>query len=109
MRVTATLLLLCASCSAAAPKHEQEKAPEVVRLWPGQAPGTESWTGAEEEADAKLPNIGKVHVITNVTVPTLTIFRPKTGLANGTAMIVVPGARSGRCLGTSTGSRRRIG
>jgi acetyl esterase/lipase len=31
-----------------------------------------------------------VHVITNVTVPTLTIFRP-AGNANGTAMIVVPG------------------
>lgn len=89
MRAATALLLFCASCSRAAPSPQP--APEVVRLWPGQALGTESWTGAEEEADAELPNIGKVHVITNVTVPTLTIFRPKAGQANGTAVIVVPG------------------
>ena len=85
----AASLLLCASCSRAA--TPQQQAPEIVRIWPGQPPGTESWAGAEEEADADLPNIGKVHIITNVTVPTLTVFRPKAGQASGTAMIVVPG------------------
>ena len=64
--------------------------PEVVRLWPGQAPGTENWTGPEESADVELPNVGKVHIITNVTVPTLTVFRP-VGRANGTGVLVVPG------------------
>jgi acetyl esterase/lipase len=34
--------------------------------------------------------LGKVHIITNVTVPTLTVFRP-ADKANGTAIIVVPG------------------
>ena len=66
-------------------------AAEVVRLWPGQAPGTESWTGAEVEVDAELPVAGKVHIVTNVTVPTVTVFRPRTGRGNGTAMLVLPG------------------
>jgi acetyl esterase/lipase len=63
----------------------------VVRIWAGKAPGTEDWKAPEEAADVTLPNVGKIHVITNVTVPTLTIFRPADGKANGTAMVVLPG------------------
>ena len=63
---------------------------ETVRVWPAVAPGTESWTGAEVELDADLP-AGRVHIVTNVTVPTLTIVRPPPGRANGTAMLVLPG------------------
>lgn len=84
------VLLLSLSCNAGR-KRDSAPPPQVIRLWPGQAPGTESWTGAEQAADAELPNLGKVHVITNVTVPTLTVFRPAAGDSNGTAMIVVPG------------------
>ncbi|HEV2596409.1 MAG TPA: dienelactone hydrolase family protein [Sphingomicrobium sp.] len=65
--------------------------PELIRLWPGRPPGTEDWAGPEQEADAELPNVGKIHVITNVTIPTLTVFRAPAGLANGTGVIVVPG------------------
>lgn len=65
--------------------------PEVVRLWPGAAPGTEGWTGPEEEADADIPGSGRIHVVTNVTVPTVTVFRPDSGRANGTAVLVLPG------------------
>jgi acetyl esterase/lipase len=64
---------------------------EVVRLWPGPAPGTDTWRGAEQQADAEIPNVGKVHVITNVTVPTLTVFRPPAGKGNMTGIIIVPG------------------
>ena len=64
---------------------------EVVRIWPGQAPGTEDWKTPEEGVDVTLPNVGKIHAITNVTVPTVTIFRPPAGKANGTAMVVLPG------------------
>ncbi|MBA3667145.1 MAG: alpha/beta hydrolase [Sphingomonas sp.] len=45
----------------------------------------------EETADIELPNIGKVHIITNVTMPSLTVFRPPSGRSNKTAVIVVPG------------------
>jgi len=64
---------------------------EVVRIWPRRAPGSEDWTAPEEAADVTLPAVGKIHVITNVTVPTLTVFRPAAGRANGTAMVVLPG------------------
>jgi len=82
--------LLCASFAVTARAAPPEIA-EVVRVWPGPAPGTRSWTGPEEYVDAELPNLGKVHIVTNVTVPTLTVVRPAAGRANGTAMIVVPG------------------
>lgn len=81
-------LAVLASASCARPPVRPAQ-PQVIRLWPGPAPGTESWTGPEERADAVLPNLGKVHVITNVTVPTLTVFHPAR--PNGTAMVVVPG------------------
>ena len=64
--------------------------PEVARIWPGPAPDTASWTGPEQAVEADLPNIGKVHIITNVTVPSVTIFRPN-GKASGTGVVVVPG------------------
>lgn len=44
---------------------------EVVRLWPGRAPG----------ATADTPD----------QIPTMTIFRPQKGRANGAAVIVAPG------------------
>lgn len=86
------LLLALVCVNFTVPAHATAaQVPEVIRLWPGQAPGTGSWTGPEEEVDAELPNLGKVHIITNVTIPTLTVVRPATGRANGTAIIVVPG------------------
>lgn len=78
-------LLLLGTAAAAPPGNE------VVRIWPGAAPGTEEWKAPEEQADVTIPPIGKIHVITNVTVPTLTVFRPAAGKANGTAMVILPG------------------
>jgi acetyl esterase/lipase len=83
------ILCLSSGCGAAKPLRSQPH--EVVRIWPGQAPGTEDWKGAEEEAEAIIPGLGKIHVITNVTVPTVTIFRPSSARPNGTAMLVLPG------------------
>lgn len=71
-------------------RPSQTKPSEVVRIWPAAPLGTESWTGPEAELDADLP-AGKVHIVTNVTIPTLTIFRPPPGKANGTAVMVAPG------------------
>jgi dienelactone hydrolase len=83
------LILLTVSASPVLAAPNSPPAHEVMRLWSGQAPGTENWSAPEEEADATLPGIGKIHVITNVTVPTLTVVRPAQ--ANGTAMVVLPG------------------
>lgn len=87
----ATHLLLLVASAQIAPAAPSSPVHHVVRIWPGQAPGSEGWTGPEEAADVTLPTVGKIHVITNVTVPTLTIFRPVAGKANGTAMVVLPG------------------
>ena len=77
----------CANWPAQAPQQKVE----VVRVWPGAPPGTETWTGAETQLDADLPGLGKVNIVTNVTVPTLSIFRPPPGKANGTGVLVAPG------------------
>jgi acetyl esterase/lipase len=88
--IAATLLGSACGTSQAGGAAEPEAA-EIVRVWPSAAPGTSGWTGPEVELDAELPVAGKTHIITNVTVPTLTIFRPKSGGAGRTAMLVVPG------------------
>ena len=82
-------IFLAVSALSAPAATKSPPAPEVLRVWPGPAPGTESWSAPEEEADVTLPGVGKIHVITNVTVPTLTVVRPAQ--ANGTAMVVLPG------------------
>jgi acetyl esterase/lipase len=89
--VVAVALVVLAAGLANARGPAGPKAPEVARIWPGQAPGTEDWKTPEEEADVTLPNVGKIHVITNVTVPTVTIFRPMPIKASGTAAVVLPG------------------
>src|SRR3569623_1748023 len=92
-RVTQLLAaLLCLSTTQATARLATRAQPlDVVRIWQGLAPGTEDWTGREDGADVTLPSVGKIHVITNVTIPTLTVFRPAARQANGTAMIVLPG------------------
>ena len=63
-------------------------AQEVIRLYPGPAPGTEDWTHEEQEYFSPIFN---TEVVTNVSQPTLTVFKPPSGRANGTAVIIAPG------------------
>lgn len=65
--------------------------PEIIRIWPSQPPGTEDWAGDEKNTPIKIPGEPPLSMITNVTMPTLAVYRPAAGKANGTAMIVVPG------------------
>jgi len=63
---------------------------QVIPVWPGAAPGSETWTQKEETT--KLPPMAAGGpLIRNVTQPTLTAFPPDPSLANGTAVIVCPG------------------
>ena len=55
----------------------------VVPLWENGAPGFE-----DRREEAEVVNGGS---ITNVHNPTLTVFRPAAGTANGVAIIVAPG------------------
>lgn len=81
-----TALAVVAALSAATPGAAQiVDAPpqDIVNLWPGTPPGTPSdWTGPEFRGKES---------ITNVTIPTLSVFRPAPGTATGAAMIVAPG------------------
>jgi acetyl esterase/lipase len=65
--------------------------PEVIRIWPAQPPGTEDWAGEEKNTPIQLPGEPPLSMVSNVTVPTLTVYRPAAGKANGTAVIVIPG------------------
>ena len=51
-------------------------------------PGSESWTWTEAENNN---NLWKTRVVYNVSKPTLTVFQPEEGKANGTAVIIAPG------------------
>lgn len=89
LRLLPLLSLSTQSAPGFASPHSQPS--PAARIWPGPAPGTADWTAPEEAADVTLPNVGRIHVITNVTVPTVTVVRPAAGRANGTAMVVLPG------------------
>lgn len=60
---------------------------QVIRLWPGGAPGSEEWT--QEEETTFIPPALKV--VRNVVQPTVTGYFPDPAAANGTAVIVCPG------------------
>jgi acetyl esterase/lipase len=68
--------------------------PKVIPIWPGAAPGSETWTQQETEKEVDGPKGSeprKLHFVYNVTKPTLTAFLPDPAAANGTAVIVCPG------------------
>src|SRR5262245_55700886 len=58
----------------------------VVPLWPGAAPGSESWE--QKEATHGAPGNGHVR---NVVTPSLTLYLPDAAKATGTAVIIAPG------------------
>ena len=61
---------------------------KVVSIYDGAVPGSENWNWSEAENDR---NAWRTKVVYNVTKPTLTIFQPDAGKANGTAVIIAPG------------------
>src|SRR4026207_2200810 len=61
---------------------------KVIQLYDGPAPGSESWNWNEAENDN---NSWQTKVVYNVSKPTLTVFQPEAGKANGTAVIIAPG------------------
>ncbi|MEO8662739.1 MAG: alpha/beta hydrolase, partial [Bryobacteraceae bacterium] len=72
----------------------QAAGPQAVPLWPGVAPGDTAKLG--EEHDATKPtddNVAGRRLIrlTNVSVPTLTVYPAPKATATGAAVIVFPG------------------
>lgn len=64
---------------------------ETIRLWPGDAPGTETWKMQERVLQIPTKESGTLSLVSDITVPTLTVVRPGEGKGNGTALIICPG------------------
>jgi acetyl esterase/lipase len=78
---------LIGSPAIAADNH-QPQAP--IAIWPGQAPGEQGDIGPEKEV-APRPGARTVVRITDVTQPTLTVFRPAADKDTHTAVVIFPG------------------
>lgn len=87
-------LALVAWCANASATSEQKAGEEILQVWPGDAPGSEEWSGPETSNEEPNPH-GPIVLKKNVSVPTLTIFRPAADKASGTAMLVLPGGGFG--------------
>jgi acetyl esterase/lipase len=82
-------LSFCAGLLAVFPAFASE--PLVVELWPGKVPGDVGIKGEETSRIHQSPLVGPTKLITNVTRPTLTIYRPPAEKNTGTAMVICPG------------------
>jgi acetyl esterase/lipase len=60
---------------------------QIVNIWPGVAPGSETWTQKERTVE----NTPLGTVVFNVVTPTLTAYFPKRTRATGTGVIIAPG------------------
>jgi acetyl esterase/lipase len=81
---TLTILVLVASVNAASAADRP-----TLKIWPGKAPGETGDIGKEE----LLPPRGSKPVdrIANVSVPMLTLYKPKPEIDTGAAVVVCPG------------------
>lgn len=69
--------------------HAQEKH-LILDVWPGKAPGETGAVGEEKILEQK-PGEKPVMRITNVTHPTLSVFRPTKVKDTGAAVLIAPG------------------
>jgi len=60
---------------------------QTIRIWPGVAPGSESWT--QKEVTYTGTPVGTV--VMNVVTPTITAYLPTRAKSTGTAVIIAPG------------------
>src|SRR6201996_2331950 len=76
-------------------------AQEVIPLYPGIPPGSSPESYPEKDYFSKVWN---TEVVTNVTKPTLTVYKPAPELKNGTAIVICPGGGFMALSITSEGS-----
>jgi len=95
MRFTLMVSLVISIC-AAWPTLGADK-PLVVEVWPGTAPDESGDIGEEKvrmspKLDRKQVEVTEpTRLVTNVTKPTLTIYRPAKEKDTGTAVLICPG------------------
>jgi acetyl esterase/lipase len=91
----ATVSLVLWLCVAGQPVRANS--PLVVDLWPGKAPDEAGDIGAEKvllspKQDRKQSEVTEpTRMITNVSKPTLTVYRPAKEKDTGTAVLICPG------------------
>src|SRR5436309_2051083 len=83
-RLGVQLILLTMTSMA----YAQEK--PVIKLWPTTAPGETGAIGPEEDVAAKAGQ-RQIRRITNVTQPTLTIYKAPAEKDTGAAVVIAPG------------------
>ena len=83
-------LLLTLTAGLARAADAPADAPKTVDLWPGQVPGESGQVGEEKVLENK-PNEKPVKKVTNVSKPTLTIFRAPKDKDTGAAVVIAPG------------------
>lgn len=64
-----------------------QTSPQDIRLWPGAAPGSESWTVPETTSTSPAGD----RTIANVSDPIVSVFLPPPATATGAAVVVAPG------------------
>jgi acetyl esterase/lipase len=89
MKRSALLLTLIAALSVAWPGRAAEN-PLVVAVWPGRAPGESKPIGPEKFLEQK-PGDKPVKRLTDVSLPTLTVYRPAKDKDTGAAVVICPG------------------
>ena len=64
--------------------------PQVIDVWPDKAPGDKTDIGEEKVTEGK-PGQSPIQSITNVSHPTLTIYRPAKEKDTGAVVVIAPG------------------
>src|SRR5262245_49608843 len=75
---------------ALAPAALAQEKPPVFDVWPGRAPGETGQIG-EEKLQEQKPGEKPVKRLTNVTKPTITVYRPAPEKNTGAAVLICPG------------------
>ena len=85
----AALLLACVAIATASAAE-----PITWNIWPGQPPDDQAQLGPEFDrtgTDGRLVAGRRVIRLTNVSVPTVAIFKPKPEVDTGAAVVIAPG------------------
>jgi len=83
------LMVTTLTASAVAPAQQRE-----IPIWPGKAPGSESWNWEEVRSTAVYGSSSPIRIVRNVVTPTLIVYPPDPGSASGAAVIIAAGGGS---------------
>jgi acetyl esterase/lipase len=86
MQRVVQLVAIATFTIAGLPMSGAAQAP-TINIWPGVAPGSESW----KQKEVTYENTPVGTVVMNVVTPTVTAYLPPKGKATGTGVIIAPG------------------